>query len=158
MEMKIIEEIKNELFNRNEVKAEVNSDSTPSNLDVLKALSEKFKVSEDSIKIKGIYGKFGSKVFDVFANVYPTKEDKEKVEQKTKQEKEAEKKAEEERIKAEEDARKAAKEEVEAKKAEAEKAEEAPKEEVKDEVKEEPVQEKKEENKVKEEKNEEKKE
>ena len=153
MEIKIIEEIKNELFNRNEIKGEVSLNSTPQNSEVLKALADKFKVSEDNIKVKGIYGKFGSQNFEIIANIYSTKEDKDKTEQKTKQEKEAEKKAEEERIKAEKEAREAAKAEEEAKKAEAEKAAEKPqeetKEEVKEEVKEESAQEKTEENEEK---------
>ena len=46
--------------------------------------TDKFKVSEDSIKIKGIYGKFGSQTFEVIANIYSTIEDKNKTEQKTK--------------------------------------------------------------------------
>ena len=101
MNLKIIQEKQNELFKRKEVKAEIESNVTPSNIEALKMLAEHYKVSEDFIKIKGIYGKFGTKIFEIIANVYSSLEDKEKTEVKTKQEKEAIKKAEEERIKAE---------------------------------------------------------
>lgn len=110
MEMKILNESKNNLFKRTEVSAEISNKVTPSKDEVQKLLSEKFSVPEDGIKVKTIVGQFGSEVFKIEANIYNSKEDKEKVEHKTKQEKEAEKKAIEE-------ARAKAKEEAEAKKA-----------------------------------------
>lgn len=130
MKIKIINQTENKLFNRKEIQAEIESDATPSKTEVLNLVSKETSVSEDNIKIKGIYGKFGSKVFEVNANVYDSKEDKEKTEHKTKKEIEAEKK------------------ELEAKKAEEFKVnEEKPVEE----IKEEPAQEQpKEENKTEE--------
>lgn len=109
MKGKIIEEIKNELFKRKEVKLSFESDAAPSTEEILKDLADQFSVPEEAIKVKGIHGKFGSKNFEITAHIYASKEDKEKTEVKTKQEKEAEKKAEEERIQAEKEAKEAAK-------------------------------------------------
>jgi ribosomal protein S24E len=130
MEIKIINEKKNGLFNRNEVLAEVNSDVAPSRGEVLKILSEKLSVPEENIKILGINGSFGSKTFSVEANIYSSKEDKDSLEIKKKKETEAEKKVLEARQKVEDEAKAAA----EAEKAEAEKPVEEIKEEVKEEV------------------------
>jgi ribosomal protein S24E len=143
-------EIENALFNRKEVEAKVESNITPKNEEALKLVADKYSVPQDNVKIKGIYGSFGSQEFRVLAHVYKTKEDLEKTEVKTKQEKEAEKKAIEDEAKAkaaEVEAKKKAEEEKkaakEAAKAEAEKpkeevkAEEPAKEEVKEEKKEE---------------------
>ncbi len=92
MELKNIKETKNMVFERKEVEAVVSAESSPSNKEVAELLSKKMNVSEDSVKIKGIYGQFGSKEFKVLANVYKSKEDKNKIERKTKKELEAEKK------------------------------------------------------------------
>ncbi len=141
MKIKSTIEIENALFNRKEVEAQVEATITPKNEEALKLIADKYSVPQENVKIKGIYGSFGSQVFKVLANVYKTKEDLEKTEVKTKQEKEAEKKAIEEVVKvkaeakaAEESAAKAA--EDESKKAEAEKpAEEVKAEETKTEEK-----------------------
>ena len=53
----------------------------------LKALAEKFSVPEENIKIKGIHGKFGSKIFSIAANIYASAEAKDAVEIKKKKEK-----------------------------------------------------------------------
>lgn len=96
MKTKIINEKKNALFNRKEVILEVESEITPSHLEVEKIVSEKFKTSSEAFKIKKIQGNFGSKVFKISANIYPSKEEKENIEAKTKKEKETEKKSAEE--------------------------------------------------------------
>lgn len=93
MEMKINEEKKNALFNRKEVKGVVKSDVAPSRPEVLKSLSEKLKAPEENIKIKGIHGSFGSHEFKVKANIYSSKEEKDKIEFKKKKEEELEKAA-----------------------------------------------------------------
>lgn len=114
MELKEISETKNLVFDRREINAKLASESSPTNKEVLEALSKTLNVPKDAIKIKGIYGKFGSEEFKIKANVYKSKEDKNKVEKKTKKEietekKEAElaKKVEEEKKKAEEESKKA---------------------------------------------------
>ncbi len=93
MELKIIGEKNNELFSRKEIKAIVKSVLAPKREDVLKEISDKFSVSPEVIKIKGIYGKFGVQEFDVMANIYNSKQDKDAVEIKKKKEVELEKKS-----------------------------------------------------------------
>ncbi len=105
MEIKIIKEEENKLFNRNEVEGTIESEKTPSREDVLGILSKKYSVPIENIKIKEILGKFGAKVFSVKANVYSSKEDKDKIELKKKKEAEFEKRL-AEKLKAEEEASK----------------------------------------------------
>jgi ribosomal protein S24E len=80
MEIKIINENENALFNRKEIFGEIGAEVIPSNIEVAKALAENFSASEEAITIKKIVGKFGSKVFSVDANIYNSKEDKDKAE------------------------------------------------------------------------------
>jgi ribosomal protein S24E len=110
MELKITKEKENPLFNRKEVVMEFNSAVSPKNEDILKLVSKKFSVPEEQVKLKGIYGKFGTHVFEIFANIYGTVKDKEETEIKTKKERNAEKKAIEDRIKATAEERKKASE------------------------------------------------
>jgi len=83
---KILEEKENPLFNRKEIQASIESQVTPSNSDIKKLISEKFSTQIENIKIKKILGKFGSKTFDVLANIYASKEDKENIEPKKEKE------------------------------------------------------------------------
>ncbi|MDP2672392.1 MAG: hypothetical protein Q8O84_01105 [Nanoarchaeota archaeon] len=107
MKTEIIDEKKNPLFNRKEIILEVESEITPSHSEAEKIVSEKFKTSSEALKIKKIYGRFGSKTFRINANIYSSKEEKESIEPKSKKEKEAEAKVLEEAKKAEEEKRKA---------------------------------------------------
>ncbi len=107
MEIKDIKETKNPVFERKEVQAMVFTESAPTKKDVATALAKKISASEDAIKIKGIYGKFGAKEFRIEANVYKSKEDKNKIERKTKKEIEEEKKEAEAAKKAAQEAKKA---------------------------------------------------
>jgi len=100
MNIKIIDEKKNPLFNRKEIILEVESEITPSHSEAEKIVSEKFKTSSETFKIKKIYGRFGSKTFRINANVYSSKNEKEEIEAKSKKEKEAAKKIAEESKKA----------------------------------------------------------
>ena len=84
MELKDIKETKNLVFERKEVEGKILADSNPSNNEAAALLAKKLSVSEDAIKIKGVYGKFGTKEFQVKANVYKSKEEKNKIERKTK--------------------------------------------------------------------------
>lgn len=106
MEIKGINETKNPVFDRKEIQAVIVSDVSPSNKETLALLSKKFSVPEDSIKIKGIYGEFGTKSFKLKANIYKSKQDREKIERKTKKEIESEKKQAEETKKAAEEEKK----------------------------------------------------
>ena len=93
MEFKITEEKENALFDRKEIRGFVESEIVPSRAETLKILSKKFKVPLENIKIKKIAGKFGSKTFNIEANIYSSKQDKDSIELKKKKEKEPEKKA-----------------------------------------------------------------
>ena len=86
MELNIISENDNPLFGRKEIKAELVSEITPNRLQILDAISKKFTVPIESIKIKGIWGGFGTKTFTIEANIYNSKENKEAVELKKKKE------------------------------------------------------------------------
>ena len=87
---KIIKEKENPLFNRKEIKASVEAESTPSRADIEKLISEKLSTQIENIKIKKISGKFGSKTFTIIANIYASEKDKDSVEPKTKKQKKAE--------------------------------------------------------------------
>ena len=87
MELKINEERENLLFNRKEIKGYIKSEISPSRVEVSKLLSEKFSVPAENIKIKGINGKFGTRIFDIEANIYSSKKDKDEIELKKKKEK-----------------------------------------------------------------------
>jgi ribosomal protein S24E len=92
MEIKDITEKKNLVFDRREMEGKILTDSSPSNKEVAALVAKKLSVPEEAVKIKGVYGKFGSKEFNIKANVYKSKEDRNKVERKTKKELENEKK------------------------------------------------------------------
>ncbi len=126
MEIKDIKETKNLVFERKEIQATLVAEKSPSNKEVKELLAKQFSVPVDAIKINGIYGKYGISEFQIKANIYKSKEDKNKTEKKTKKEIEQEKKEAEAVKKAAEEAKKAAEE--------TKKAEEAAKE-VKEETK-----------------------
>ena len=131
MDVKIIEEKENPLFNRKEIKLEIETELTPNYADTEKLIAEKYSTDLENIKINNIKGKFGVHKFFITANVYNSKKDKDNFEIKTKKQRDAEKKArlEEEKKLAEE--KKKAKEEAEAAKIEATKPAEETKEESK---------------------------
>jgi len=81
-ELKIIEEIENALFKRKEIQANLDADTVPKNLEVAQLLADKFSVPLENVAIKNILGKFGSKIFNVTANIYESKEAMETTEPK----------------------------------------------------------------------------
>lgn len=83
---KILNEKENPLFSRKEIQVGVEAEITPSHLNVEKLISEKFSIPVENIKIKKISGKFGSKTFIITANIYSSKEDKNKIESEKKKE------------------------------------------------------------------------
>ena len=86
MELKIISEKENALFNRKEIVAEVETEVTPSHTEIKKILSEKFSAPSENIRIQKIEGKFGVKIFTISANIYSSKEDLQKIEHFSKKE------------------------------------------------------------------------
>lgn len=122
MKTTIIQEKKNDLFSRNEVKVSVEDMVTPSMEDARKIVADAFKADVALVRVRKVDSQFGSRVFTIIADIYDSAEEFNRIVNKTKQEIEAEKKAIAE-AKAAEEAKKA---EEEAAKAEAEKpAEEA---------------------------------
>lgn len=89
-EFKILEERKNPLFNRREISVEVEANITPNKKETEKLISEKFSIPIENIKIKKISGKFGSRNFTITANIYASKEEKDKIEPKEKKDKKVE--------------------------------------------------------------------
>ena len=76
MDLKILKESQNPLFNRKEVFASVESKINPSNEEVITALSEKYSVEKNAIRINHIKSKFGSNEFTITANVYPSNKER----------------------------------------------------------------------------------
>ncbi len=93
--LKIINQRENPLFNRKEVIIIVESTVAPKISDTEAFIAKEFSTSNENVKIKKIKGRFGSTNFTITANVYHSKEDKNKIEPKSKKEKKAETKSEE---------------------------------------------------------------
>ena len=91
-EIKVLEEKENPLFKRKEVHVLIYSEKSPSREEVSNILSKKFSVPSINVKIKAISGNFGSKTFNIEANLYSSKENKDSIELKKKKETAAEKK------------------------------------------------------------------
>ncbi|MFB6245989.1 MAG: hypothetical protein ABEI74_00130 [Candidatus Pacearchaeota archaeon] len=92
----------NPIFGRKEVSLEVSKDEyEPTYSNALKILSDKFSVDREALKINKLDVAFGRNKFKIFANVYNSPEEKQKVESKSKKEQEAEQKIEEEKKAAE---------------------------------------------------------
>ena len=103
LNMEVKQDTRNELFKRQELVLELESDKNPSFDEVRKKISEDFSKEENLIDVYNIYGGFGKKKFQINANVYDSKEDLDnvkKLEITSKRRKEGEK-AEEESSKGE---------------------------------------------------------
>jgi ribosomal protein S24E len=81
-ELKIIQETENPLFKRKEILADWTDNTLPKATDVAQTLSEKFSVPLENVALKNIIGKFGSKTFEVQANIYENQEELNKTEPK----------------------------------------------------------------------------
>jgi len=69
----------NPLFNRREVKLKIaHLEIPPSKNDAKKMISEKFSAPEEQIHINKIVASFGSKDFTIIAEIYNSKEEREK--------------------------------------------------------------------------------
>jgi len=84
----ITEEKQNSLFNRKEVKLIIESKATPSKVEAQKIVAGKFTADSEFVAVKKILGKFGRNTFLIIANIYKSKEDKDKGELKPKKKKE----------------------------------------------------------------------
>ncbi len=84
MEFEIIEEKENPLFKRKEIQVNLDAQTTPSRNEMTESIAQKFSTQPENISLKGIHGRFGSKNFIINANIYSSKEEKEKTEPKRK--------------------------------------------------------------------------
>ncbi|MDO8528393.1 MAG: hypothetical protein Q7S06_00690 [Nanoarchaeota archaeon] len=80
MELKETKKNENPLFNRKEVIVVIKSSSSPKIKEVEQSLSEKYSTPIENITVKTIKGSFGSSQFSITANIYSSKEDKDKTE------------------------------------------------------------------------------
>jgi len=85
--MKVLNDFKNDLLKRRELKTVVEASSTPSFVSSAKMIAEQFKASEDVVVVRGIYGKFGRNTFLIESMIYDTAKDKERIEPKKKEKK-----------------------------------------------------------------------
>ena len=128
--MEILKDIRNELFKRNEIVCSLESEKNPGFEEVKKLIVSEIKKPEENIDVYNIKGNFGSKLFDLDAYIYDSKEDLENAIQKTQKQRKEEKK------KSKAGAKKVlAKEEVEVKEAKPKKEKKVEKKEVKEEKK-----------------------
>ncbi|MDD5012469.1 MAG: hypothetical protein PHQ66_02385 [Candidatus Nanoarchaeia archaeon] len=86
MTLTILKQRENPLFQRKEVEVNFESAVPPKMQEAAEILSKEFSSVPENVKIKKIAGTFGSKNFIITANVYHSKEDKEKTEIKTQKE------------------------------------------------------------------------
>ena len=82
--MKIVKEFKNDLLKRKEIQFSIEAEKNPGFEGAMKALVDKYKVSEDGVVVKHVRNNFGKKEFFVEAFIYNTKEDKDGTERKSK--------------------------------------------------------------------------
>ena len=87
--MKIIEDKKNELLNRREVKLLISAEKNPGYEHSAKVVSEHFKAAAENVAVKEVKSKFGRDTFLINANIYENTSDKENMEPKKKVKKEA---------------------------------------------------------------------
>ncbi len=106
--METMKNIRNELFNRQEISFLVEGDKNPSFEEMKKLASEKLSKPEENIDVYGVKGKFGRGTFLVKAFVYDSHSDLKKAIQKSRKQRREEAKAIEDGKKAEAEAKKAA--------------------------------------------------
>lgn len=78
--IKISSETDNPLFARKEILVEIKSDSSPKKEEVAQAISKKFSVAEDALKIESIIPRFGSSILTVRAKAYGSKKEMDETE------------------------------------------------------------------------------
>lgn len=88
----ILNQKENPIFKRKELELSIETEVTPKINEAESMIAKEFSTDTENIRIKKIKGKFGSKKFIITANVYHSKEEKNKIEPKLKKEKTGEKK------------------------------------------------------------------
>ena len=84
MESKILEQRENKFFNRKEVKIVLQAAKNPGFDDAAAVVAEQLKAAKDSVFVKKIKGKFGRDTFLISAEIYKSKEDRDKQAEKFK--------------------------------------------------------------------------
>ena len=87
--MEIIEDKKNDLLKRREIKFILESDSNPGIACCLKSVVDKFKVSEGTIVIRAVKNNFGTRKFVCEVFIYDSEKDRERFEPRKKVKKKA---------------------------------------------------------------------
>ena len=82
--IKIINQRENSLFNRKEAEIMIEASVAPKISEAEAFVAKEFSTQADNVKIRKIKGRFGSKNFVITTNVYNSKEDKDKIEKKSK--------------------------------------------------------------------------
>jgi ribosomal protein S24E len=98
LNIEILDKKENILLSRVKITAKISYDktATPSKTDVIKSVSKALDIDSNLLALKKIDSIFGTTTAKVSAYQYFSKEDKEKLEKKTRKEKRAEKKSAEE--------------------------------------------------------------
>lgn len=92
--MNVVQDRQNPLLKRREVKVVVEAEKNPSMKEAAEIIAKQFKTGEEKAQVKLVRGKFGRNTFLIVANIYDSKEDKEKIEPKQKKGKGGEQKTE----------------------------------------------------------------
>ena len=77
--MELINEFRNNLLKRTELRVEIRAESNPGFENARKIISEKFNSSDDRTVINNVLSKFGSKDFLIDAFIYDSVEDRKKI-------------------------------------------------------------------------------
>jgi len=85
--MQILNQSRNELLKRNEVKGIVSSSGNLGFENAMKIVVDKMKTAEENVVIKNVKSKFGRDTFLIEALVYDSVDDKMKIEPKVKEKK-----------------------------------------------------------------------
>jgi len=80
----IIHEKKNPIFDRKEIEVSAIMNITPKIKEAEEFIGKEFSANPENVKIKKIKGRFGSNSFVITANIYNSKEEKDKIETKIK--------------------------------------------------------------------------
>jgi ribosomal protein S24E len=80
----ILNKKENPLFNRREIEVSIITEISPKIKEAEEFIAKEFSIIPENVKIKKIKGRFGSKNFIITANIYTSKEEKDKIETKTK--------------------------------------------------------------------------
>jgi len=80
----IISKKNNPTLKREDIVVEFEKSGTPSRIEALKVVEELTKKPEGVIAVKNVFGKFGSRIYKIHAEIYSSVEDREKNETKRK--------------------------------------------------------------------------